>query len=402
VPPFAASHWNVFRRKPLAYLSALGSSWSIYLKYRLGAGAAAEITAQSFVKEFLQAGFIAAESLQSGRIRHLHSHFCHTSATVTMLASRMCRLPFSFTAHAKDIYRRDMNPGDLLTVKMRRAKFAVTCTRANEEHLNRLRPPTTPLHTIYHGLDLSFFNPEVNGTNAVNGAHGASGASMASMRNGAGGAEVGTSEQRSGPVAGARQAPGAESARPPLILSVGRLVEKKGFTYLVEACSRLREKGYRFECRIIGAGGGKGDRYAETVRSLIEQLQLDETVTLHPAVTQEELLDIYREAVAFALPCQVVDDGDRDGIPNVLVEAMAMELPVVSTAISGIPELIEDRVDGLLAPPKDPAALAEALEELLNDPALRRQLGRAARVKVCRHFDSGRNIEALKRLFDAP
>jgi glycosyltransferase involved in cell wall biosynthesis len=118
-------------------------------------------------------------------------------------------------------------------------------------------------------------------------------------------------------------------------------------------------------------------------------------------VTQEELRGFYTRATVFALPCQVVENGDRDGIPNVLVEAMAMELPVVSTEISGIPELIEDGVNGLLIPQRDPEALAQAIGQLLNDRELRQAFGRAAREKVCRSFDAKQNILTLKQLFEA-
>jgi glycosyltransferase involved in cell wall biosynthesis len=339
LPSFAASHRRLLRRRPLAYLQTLFEALRMRVKYRH----------RAFIKEFLQAGFIASEVVASGRIRHLHAHFCHTSTTVAMLASRLAGVPFSFTAHAKDIYRDDMNPGDLLSVKLRRARFAVTCTRANQKYLDRLRPPQTPLHAIYHGLDLSLFAPA----------------------------------ERTG-------------SDPPMILSVGRMVEKKGFTYLVEACRLLQDKGYQFRCRIVGGA----DVYAATIKELITRLKLEQTVTLQAAVTQEELRCIYEQATIFALPCQVVENGDRDGIPNVLVEAMAMEWPVISTNISGIPELIEDRMNGLLVPQKDARALAAAMEALLNDADLRCRLGKAARAAVCRDFDAKRNILALRKLFD--
>jgi glycosyltransferase involved in cell wall biosynthesis len=129
-------------------------------------------------------------------------------------------------------------------------------------------------------------------------------------------------------------------------------------------------------------------------------LKLEETVVLEHAVTQEELQLIYERATVFALPCQVLDDGDRDGIPNVLVEAMAMELPVISTDISGIAELIENRANGLLVSQKDARALAAAVEELLVDADLRLRLGKAARTTVGRKFDSRKNIMELKGLFD--
>jgi glycosyltransferase involved in cell wall biosynthesis len=351
-PNFAASHWKLFLWKPVAYLRTLLEAMAMGMRYRAGAFAAPN---RAFIKEFMQAGFIALKVLESGRIRHLHAHFCHTATTVAMLASRMCGVPFSFTAHAKDIYRRDINPGDLLQVKMGRARFIVTCTRANRDHLKPWCPEERPLHTIYHGLDLSLFaacDEKI--------------------------------EEREG-------APPAW-----LILSAGRMVEKKGFTYLVEACRRLRDRGYRFNCLIIGGGD---PRHTEEIRSLIERLNLEKVVTLQQAVTQEELRGIYERATLFALPCQISESGDRDGIPNVLAEAMAMELPVISTGISGIPELIEHRENGLLVPQKDAAALAEAIGELLENPSLRLKLGRAARITVCRKFDARRNIRALRNLF---
>jgi len=340
LPLFAASNWKLFRRRPLAYLRALAEAVTLGVKYRRS----------NFLKQFLQAGFIALSVLESGRIRHLHAHFCHGATEVTMLASRMCGVPFSFTAHAKDIYRQDMNPGDLLPLKFRRARFAVTCTRANQSYLDRLRPPQTPLHTIYHGLDLARFVPSENPLKPA----------------------------------------------VPLILSVGRLVEKKGFHFLIEACRMLKDKGYDFQCQIIGGAGTEQDR----LKNLIVALGLEQTVTLLPAMTQEGLLVKYGQATAFALPCQVLADGDRDGIPNVLVEAMAMKLPVVSTPISGIPELIENDVNGLMIPPQNSRSLAVALETLLNDVELQARLGEAARQKVCRHFDVQRNVLALKKLFD--
>jgi len=342
---FAASHTRLLRLRPAAYLLTLFEALAMSLKY----------WRRSFVKEFLQAGFIAQQVVESGRIRHLHAHFCHTATTVAMLASRLCGVSFSFTAHAKDIYREDMNPGDLLSVKLRRARFAVTCTKANRIYLDRFRSTESPLYTIYHGLDLSLFVPAA--------------------------ANAGEKDSQAGP----------------LILAVGRMVEKKGFTYLVEACRLLKDKGCRFTCRIVGGQ----DQYAETIKNRIEQLNLADTVTLHRAVTQEELRQSYRQATVFALPCQVVQSGDRDGIPNVLVEAMAMELPVVSTEISGIPELIENGVNGLLVPEKNAEALAAAIEEMLNGPEMRRQFGKSGREKVSRDFDSRQNVKALRALFDA-
>lgn len=342
---FRDSHVDLLKRRPGAYLGTLLAVLAMSLRY---AGGSFKSTLRSFLKEFFQAGFIADEALKSGRIKHLHAHFCHTATTVAMLASRLSGLPFSFTAHAKDIYRSDMNPGDLLSRKLRAAKFAVTCTKANSAYLGKLAD--VELHTIYHGIDLKLFAP----------------------------AEERTAQD------------------PPLILAVGRFVEKKGFVHLVEACRRLKDEGVNFRCRIIGGFA----EYAERVQESIDRLDLKDTVSLHHAVTQEELKKIYETASLFVLPCVITDDGDRDGIPNVMVEALAMGVPVISTNISGIPELIGDRETGLLVPPRDPQTLARAIRELIENPKLGDELSRKGQEFVKREFDAKRNILALKKLFD--
>ena len=350
VPKFSASHVLLLKKKPLAYLKAFLECLVMSFQYRNGFF---EWPREVFFKEFLQAGYIANAVMESGQIQHLHAHFCHGSTTIAMFASRMSGIPFSFTAHAKDIYLKELNPGNLLQKKMRRAEFLVTCTGANEEHLQRLAPKGTKIHKIYHGLDTNLF---ANST---------------------------------------QDSPKISNENIPIVLSVGRLVEKKGFDYLIKACAVLKERGRRFKCQIVGGG----DSYTETLVRLIKDLGLEDTVNLHGAVTQEELRKIYQQATLFALPCLVVDNGDRDGIPNVLVEAMAMRVPVVSTDISGIPELIDNDVNGLLVPEKNALAMADAIERLLINPELRQQLGDAGRDRVCKDFDSQVTTLDLKDLF---
>lgn len=345
-PKFFSSHWRLFKSRPVNYALTLLAALRLACKHRQGPWQ----PETGFVKEFLQAGHIAQRILATGAIRHLHAHFCHTATTVAMFASRLCGLPFSFTAHAKDVYVRALNPGDLLQTKLRRAKFAVTCVKANQERLTSFGMKETQIYNIYHGLDTRRFAP---------------------------------------------RADTAEEPATPMLLSVGRLVEKKGFPVLIEACRLLKDRGHRFQCQIIGGPGP----CAQRVASLIHELELEDTVALRPAMTQEELRQVYQRATLFVLPCQIADNDDRDGIPNVLVEAMASGLPVVSTNISGVPELIEHGVNGLLTPQKDARALADAVARLLDAPALRRELGGAAREKVCRLFDAESNILALHRLF---
>lgn len=343
LPRFARAQLTVAGRHPLRYLGALGSALGMSWRYRKSAFALRKV----FIKEFLQAAHIAAEVMRDGSVAHLHGHFCHGVATITWFASRLTGIPFSFTAHAKDIYQAELNPGDLLERKLAAASFVATCTGANATVLKARHSGANVVHTIYHGLDTDYFCPE--------------------------------------------QTPSAR----PLVLSVGRFVEKKGFEHLVEACALLKEDGVRFACVIVGEHGSAYDALQAQIRAR----GLEGQVELRSAVTQDELRDIYRQARLFALPCQVMEDGDRDGIPNVLAEAMAMGLPVVSTPISGIPELIDDGEQGLLVPPRDPRALADALHRVLVDAELHQKLARAGRARICACFDSRRTTLALRDLF---
>ncbi|MEZ4732243.1 MAG: glycosyltransferase [Caldilineaceae bacterium] len=347
LPSFAPAHWRLLRRRPRIYLRVLlYALLGLSLQVSLQTGIRFK---KSFIKEFLQAGLIADQVLATSAIGHLHGHFCHGATTVTMLVSYLTGLPYSFTAHAKDIYLPELNPNGLLQTKLATAAFVATCTDANRCYLTQLSPSGAPVHTIYHGLDTTRFTPPLT------------------------------------PVA----------PTTPVILAVGRFVEKKGFPYLVEACRLLRDRGHHFCCRIVG----QRDEQSALVQQLIDAGDLHEIIHLQGGVTQEELRQIYQEATIFTLPCLVVDNGDRDGIPNVLAEAMATALPVVSTNISGIPEIVQDGVNGLLAPPKDAVALAAALERLLLDPALRRQLGQAARTTITEVFDAWQTTVALRNLF---
>ena len=353
LPAFWRAHARVAMRHPLRWAGALGAALGLAWAHRGRDERGALRLRKVFIKEFLQAGEIAADVLRRGDIAHLHGHFCHGVATITWLAARMTGRGFSFTAHAKDIYQAELNPGDLLERKMHGARFVATCTCANAQVLRSRHPRPDEVHAIYHGLDTDWFAPAAT--------------------------------------------PAPAGTQRPLILSVGRLVEKKGLDQLVEACARLRDQGLDFECLIVGESGSA----SAAISRLIEARRLGDRVRLHGAVTQGALRDIYRRADVFALPCQVMEDGDRDGFPNVLAEAMAMGVPVVSTAISGIPEMIDDGVHGLLVEPRDPAGLAGALGRLLTDGALHRALAVAARERICERFDSRRTTITLRDLFVA-
>lgn len=335
------------RRSPARFLRALGAAGAQSVRARKGWR-----PRTIYVKEFLQAAELAARVARGGDVTHLHAHFAHGTTTVTWLAAILTGLPFSFTAHAKDIYRESLNPAGLLARKLRAADFVVTCTGANAAHLRALAPGAA-VHLGYHGLNADF----------------------------------------------AALLPGGPRTEPtrPLVVSVGRLVPKKGFDVLLAAMAALRGRGVDVDLEIIGEEGDDADR----VSRLIAELALSDRVVVRGPQGQAELLATYRRSTLFALACRVDADGDRDGIPNVLTEAMAAGLPVVSTTVSGIPELVRDGVNGVLVPPDDPLALAGAIERLVADPAARRRLAAAAADTVARDFDGDVLARRLADLFGA-
>lgn len=304
-----------------------------------------------YLKEFLQAASIADRLARAPDVRHIHAHFCHGAATVAWLVSMMTGLPFSFTAHAKDIYCDSLNPAGLLKRKMDAAQFVVTCTDANREYLQRIS--RTPVHCIYHGLNADFTKLLKEQTEPA-------------ARNG---------HMR--------------------LLAVGRLVAKKGFDIFVEACGILRRRGVSFETLIVGEDG----EHAGEIKGRIAAHNLEQSVRLAGPMPQARLFEEYRRATTFCLPCRVLDNGDRDGIPNVLVEAMACGLPVVTTGISGIPEVIKDGVNGLLVPTENPEAIADALIRINQNQMLARNLAAEAQSTVTEHFDGERFAARLAALF---
>jgi glycosyltransferase involved in cell wall biosynthesis len=302
-----------------------------------------------YLKELLQA--IALADRLPPDVRHLHAHFAHGTTTVTWLAATINGLPFSFTGHARDIYAGKLNRHGLLRRKLLAARFAVTCTEANVRHLKAIAPEAR-VHLVYHGLSADFTT--LLGTEAL---------------------------------------PAARNGRL-RVLGVGRLVAKKGFDVLVDACAVLRDRGVPFEARIVG----QEDAEADSLRRRIANHGLDALVTLPGPTDPSGLLREYRSAGALCMPCRLLPD-DRDGIPNVLVEAMAAGAPVVASNVSGIPELVRHEVNGLLVEPDEPEQLADALTRLHHDRELADRLTREARLTVEERFDGERLARDLAALF---
>nr|WP_153317439.1 glycosyltransferase [Sinorhizobium medicae] len=283
----------------------------------------------------------------------LHAHFIHTPASVTSYASMISGIPWTCSAHAKDIWTsQDWELSD----KLGRARWTVTCTRSGYEHLRDLSSDKTRVHLSYHGLDLDRF-PSFDGEHS----------------------------RRDGSV----------PDDPVRIVSVGRAVSKKGYDILLKALSLLpADLSWRFDH--IGAGELTGK-----LQVLAGELGLEDRIGWHGALDQKEVLSRYREADIFALASRVAANGDRDGLPNVLVEASSQRLACISTAVSGIPELIDDGHNGMLVPPESPTALAAAMERLIRDPDLRRRLGDAAERRVRADFDHHSSVGQLIGLFES-
>ncbi len=300
------------------------------------------------VKHLLQGGYMANNFLlRHPEIRHLHAHFAHSPTSVAMFASLLSALPFSFTAHAKDIYTSDARQ---LREKIDKARFVVTCTRHNKEYLSEVAGNSaTPIHCIYHGIDLELFHH-------------------------------------------AQQT--VVSTPPYRLLTVARMTEKKGLPTLYRALAILKKQGVEFEHILIGDGDDR-----ERILELIHSLELDGHCHWLGTRTHEEVLGQYRRSDLFVLSCEIAENGDRDGIPNVLVESLAMGVPALSTTVSAIPEILQHGRTGYTVPSAQPQQLAEAMILMLQDQDLRRQLISQGKAWVREQFDNRKWIENLARLF---
>ena len=303
-------------------------------------------------RRFGQALVLGAE--MPADVGHLHAHFLHTPASVTRYAALLTGLPWSCSAHAKDIWT---TPDWEKREKLADAQWVVTCTAVGRDHLQSLSPAGKPVTLAYHGLDLRRF-----------------------ARN-----------ERTAPAGDGRS-----PDRPVIIASVGRAVPKKGYADLLTALAALpADLAWRF----VHVGGGP---LRSELKALAARLGIGARIEWQGAQPQEQVLALYRQADLFALASRVAEDGDRDGLPNVLMEAQSQGLAVLATRISGIPELIDDGVTGMLVDAGDHKALAKALETLIREPALRQRFGEAGRRRIEAQFDMERGIDLLLDRFRPP
>jgi colanic acid/amylovoran biosynthesis glycosyltransferase len=313
-----------------------------------GLWAALEEARHEEARNVYQAVLLARQVRLKG-ISHLHATFANDAATVARHAARFAGVSYSLTARAKDIFHETVQPDDLRR-KFQEANGVIT---VSDFHLAYLRktygPAAGRVQRIYNGLDLDEFSYR------------------------------------------------APHDRPPVVLAVGRLVEKKGFEDLIDACAILAGRGRPFRCRLIGAGA-----LQDALQARIESRGLKDCVELIGPRPQREVIQEMQRAAVLACPCVIGKDGDRDGLPNAIQEALALGTPVVSTDVTGIPEVVRDGETGLMVPQHDPPALAVACERLLWDPDLRVRLAARARRLIEEEFDIRRNCARRRAIFQAP
>jgi colanic acid/amylovoran biosynthesis glycosyltransferase len=336
-PRFFAAHLYFFFTRPVGYISTL-----LFVLTRRGESI--KNRRRTFF-HFFEAIYLALDAKREG-IRHIHAHFTINAATIALIIARMLDISFSFTAHNTFFTDRP-----ILKEKLKAAKFIIAISKYSRDFLLGLLPEEElkdRFHIVHCGVSPDDFLPPTH--KATN--------------------------QR------------------PLIFSLAQLVERKGLPVLIESCKILAERGCDFQCLIAGDGPQQS-----LLERLITEYQIQDKVQLIGIVFQEQLVDYLNKADMFVLPCLTARNGDRDGIPVVLMEAMAMEIPTISTCVSGIPELIEDGQSGLLVREKDAVDLADAMQRLLEDDELRGRLGKNGRQKVIQEFNIYENAAQLAALF---
>jgi colanic acid/amylovoran biosynthesis glycosyltransferase len=295
---------------------------------------------------FREAAYLGPR-LKKDRIAHLHVHFAGLACRTAWWIKRLFGITYSFTGHANDIFcpKPDQRVG--LNDLVAEASFIVVVSDFGADFLRRGFPESAQkIYRVYNGLDLSVF-----------------------------------------------RSPRSE-ASPVRLVSIGRLIEKKGFKFLVEACRLLRSSGFPFFCQIVGEGPEH-----ERLQNLIQSYQLSEMVQLLGPLPQTDVVEILAQSSIFVFPAIRDSFGDTDNLPTVLIEAMASGLPIVATGIAGIPEIVQNNENGILVPEKEPAHMANAIRTLAANEVLLKKFGKASRRIAEEKFALSNTVGQLKRLF---
>lgn len=319
-----------------------------YLKYFLIAlyTSATEMR-REHIKRFLQAGWAISKCQFKTNPYHLHSHFAHSPTTLTYYVHKITGLKYSISAHAKDIYTISKEE---LKSKIESCEFLTTCTSFNYHYIRDKILKTDKVKLSYHGINTDYFKPT----------------------------EIDC----------------LSSQQPYLLCSVGRLVDKKGYDVILKALSLLKRKGINFRYDVFGAGELESE-----VKGLISDLDLKDQVRLLGAASHETISERLAQKGIFICGSKISSTGDRDGIPNTIAEAMSMELAVVATKVSGIPELIQHKESGWLVEPESPAEMSDAIEYLIQNPVITEQIAKNGRRRVKEFFDANKCLGDLEDSF---
>jgi glycosyltransferase involved in cell wall biosynthesis len=339
--PILRANLHFLSKKPFTYLKTL---WDVL---RANWGSFNFFTG---VIGIFPKAVLFAYQMRADQVQHVHAHFASHPAAAGFIIHRLVGIPYSFTAHGSDLHR----DRHMLREKVAEAAFVAAISEYNKELIiSECRGHYREKVKVVHcGVDTEVFQ------------------------------------------ARSHQTPYEKGENPFMILCVGTLHEVKGQPYLIEACRLLQERRLDFECHFVGDGPDR-----RSLNELVEQAGLSGKVRFHGRLTREEIARLLLDADVLTAPSVPTSDGRREGIPVVLMEAMGSGVPVIASNLSGIPELVNDQLTGLLVPPRDAKSLADALERYIQDPGLRRRLGKAGRTKVVGEFDLNKNAAKLAQYF---
>jgi len=282
--------------------------------------------------------------IKEKNIEHIHCHFAKENVLMAYAISRMIGIPYTFTTHAYDIF---INPNKSLKIWAQHAKKVITISEFNKRYMNEQLGINLKIEIITYSKYLDKLKPVKE-----------------------------------------------YSVCPFKIISVSRFVEKKGYPYLIEACKILKQRNIAFSCEIHGYGPEK-----KKLEQLIGKQGLHKDVSLKGELNHEEVIEFIKKGSVFVLPCIKASNNDMDGIPNVLMESMALEIPTIATDVTGIPELIDHETNGIMVPQNDSSALADAIVKIKNDPVFAESIRKKSREKVMEKFNVEKNVKKLVEVF---